>query len=455
MKKFITLIMLAVVFSAFIGPTVVFAANWSQEDKIYAGDPDDHDAFGTSVSISGDYAVGGAPSNDGSGIDEGAAYVFSRSGSSWSQVAKLTASDAANYDEFGESVDIDGDFIVVGARNNDSSQGKAYVFKKPVSGWTDMTETAILTASDKLNDDNFGTAVGISGDYVVIGASGNDDAGSASGSAYIFKKPVGGWSDMTETKKITAGDAEGGDIFGVSAGIDGDYIIVGAGFEDEGGSNAGAAYIFFKDQGGVDNWGQQAKLIASDAADNDRFSYSIDGNGASISGDYALVGACFKGAGSAYIFYKDEGGTNNWGQQAKLTASDGVSGDYLGRSVSIYGNTAIAGADHKSSSTGAAYIFERGGGWSGTITEDQKITADDGDSNDEFGHSVAISGYYSLIGARADENGSYGNAGSGYIFHSSDDVPVPEYKDYVYILTILIAVGLMYKVIPKFGVKKS
>ena len=387
------------------------------EVKITASDAATDDYFGRSVSISGDYAVIGVRGDDN---DTGSAYVFEDQGSNWTQVAKLTASDAAEDDEFGFAVSISGDYIVIGAFLDDdegSESGSAYIFKKPDTGWTDTNqETAKLTASDAAPGVGFGKYVSISGDYVVIGATHYYGVGYASGAAYIFKKPVEGWEDMTETVKLTASDAASQDFFGCSVSISGDYAVIGAKDDDhDGGDSAGSVYVFYNNESGPDSWGQVAKLTASDAAADDSFGISV-----SISGDYAVIGAALdddggSGSGSAYIFYNNQG---IWVQAAKLTASDAVEDDYFGISVSISGNYAIIGAngdDEGGSWSGAAYFFKKPDtGWT-DMTETAKLTASDAAAVDYFGISVSITGYHAVIGAALDDDGGT-YSGSAYIY---------------------------------------
>jgi hypothetical protein len=175
------------------------------------------------------------------------------------ETAKLVASDAAAGDIFGDAVSVDGDTIVVGAMRNDDAcpanpacqSGSAYVFVKPASGWVDMTETAKLTASDAAAEDDFGVSVSLSGNIVVVGAfqpPNEPGSGSGAGSVYVFVKPAGGWpaspSPMTETAKLTASDAAAGDQFGCSVSVSGETVVVGANFDDDAGTNSGSAYVF-------------------------------------------------------------------------------------------------------------------------------------------------------------------------------------------------------------------
>jgi hypothetical protein len=317
--------------------------NWSQQAKLTASDGAAWDLFGCSVSISGDYAIVGAYGDNGY---KGSAYIFKRDGTSWSQQAKLLASDGAANDYFGVSVSISGDYAIVGAYYDDG-KGSAYIFKRDGASWS---QQAKKTASDGVASDYFGYSVSISGDYAIVGAYGDEDNGNLSGSAYIFKRDGTSWSQQA---KMTASDGAAGDNFGYSVSISGDYAIVGAYLDDDKGADSGSAYIFKRDG---TSWSQQAKLLAADGNASDNFGWSV-----SISGDLAIVGAhqyYSGGTGKAYIFRRD--GTN-WSEQQKLTASDGAAEDDFGFSVSISSDYAIVGAaadDDNGNNSGSAYVFK-------------------------------------------------------------------------------------------------
>ena len=158
------------------------------EIKLTVNDAAAEDHFGRSVSVSGDYAIVGAPHDDDGGYSSGSAYIFKRNGFTFTEQAKLTAGDGAEYDYFGYSVAISGDYAIVGAYGDDDggeSSGSAYIFKREGDTWT---EQAKLTAGDASSEDYFGYSVAISGDYAIVGAYGDDDGGESSGSAYIFKR---------------------------------------------------------------------------------------------------------------------------------------------------------------------------------------------------------------------------------------------------------------------------
>jgi len=218
-----------------------FSENWPEQDKITASDGAAGDYFGYSVSIDGDYALIGAYYDGDNGPTSGSAYVFKRSGATWTEEAKLTASDGAVGDCFGISVSIDGDYALIGAYGNDDNgdySGSAYVFKRSGTTWT---EEAKLTASDGAADDYFGRFVSIDGDYALIGAFADDDNGANSGSAYVFKRSGTTW---TEEAKLTASDGAADDYFGCSVSVNGDYALLTAYGDDDNGVDSGSAYVF-------------------------------------------------------------------------------------------------------------------------------------------------------------------------------------------------------------------
>ena len=388
--------------------------------RLTASDGAANDNFGWSVSVGGDTMVVGAYSDDDNGADSGSAYVFVRpAGEDWSeatQVAKLTASDGAGGDEFGRAVSVDGDTIAVGAYGDDTLTGSAYVFVKPSTGWATATETAKLTASDGVADDQFGWSVSVDGDTMVVGVRMDDGSGSNSGSAYVFVKPSTGWATTTETAKLTASDGAAGDRFGTSVSVGGDTIAVGVYRDDDNGADSGSAYVFVRPSDG--EWTtatETAKLTASDGAANDEFGWSV-----SVDGDTMVVGAPLddgsgSNSGSAYVFVKPSTGWATTTETAKLTASDGAEGDRFGTSVSVGGDTIAVGAYGDDTFTGSAYLFVKPAtGWAAT-TEALKLAASDGAVGDYFGFSVSVDGNTVVAGAFLDDdNGSV--SGSAYAF---------------------------------------
>ena len=346
----------------------------------------------------------------------GLALPSSSEATSLSEVKKLTASDAEADDYFGQSVAVSGDIAVVGADLEDAGSkdaGAAYVFSRNQGGTDNWGQVKKLTASDAEEVDRFAYSVAVSGEMAVVGAYREDTGGIEAGAAYVFHRNQGGTDNWGEVKKLTASDAEAYDWFGRSVAVSGEIAFVGAWWEDTGGSNAGAAYIFQRDKGGTDNWGQVKKLTASPAQGGAMFGTSV-----AVSGDIAVVGAF--GEDAAYVFSRNQGGTDNWGQVQKLTASDPGADDWFGTSVAVSGDIAVVGAHAEGAGgdeAGAAYVFSRNQGGTDNWGEVEKFTASDTEAGDFFGFSVAVSGEVAVVGAVAEDAGGL-NAGAAYVFQS-------------------------------------
>jgi glutamate synthase domain-containing protein 3 len=380
--------------------------------KRIASDAEDGDTFSNSVAISGDTVVVGAVMEDGAGTDRGAAYIYDRNYGGpdvWGEVVILTASDAEDGDEFGFSVAISGDYVVVGAHKEDGAagtdRGAAYIFARNQDGPDAWGEVAILTASDAQDGDNFGFKVAISGDYVVVGAHKEDGAaGTDRGAAYVFDRNSGGPDAWGEVAILTASDAEDGDEFGCSVAISGDFAVVGAHKEDgAAGTDRGAAYVFDRNSGGPDAWGEVVILTASDAEDGDEFGCSV-----SIGGDFVVVGADHEDgagtdSGAAYIFDRNQDGPDAWGEVLKLTASDAEANDQFGWSVAISNDSVVISAPYEGDNgvdLGAVYVFHR------TTGNMWKLSNSDADDGDRFGYSISISinGDYVVVGAPFEDS---------------------------------------------------
>ncbi len=345
------------------------------------------------------------------------------------QVAKLTADDAEAEDYFGWSVSLDGDTAVVGAWRDDEAgadSGSAYVFERDHGGPGYWSQLAKIKADDAAAGDSFGHSVSLSGDIAIVGAYSSDDTGSDSGSAYVFERDQGGSDNWGQVAKIKADDAATGDQYGYrSVSVSGDTAVVGAWRDDDAGIDSGSAYVFERDHGGPRNWGQVAKINAEDAAAEDFF-----GNSVCISGDTGIVGAPGDDdgghwTGSAYVFERDHGGAGNWGQVTKINAEDATAFDNFGVSVALSGDTAIVGAhgdDDAGGESGSAYVFERDQGGPGNWGQVAKIKADDAAAEDWFGWSIALSGDIAVVGAYLDDDA--GNAsGSAYVFERDQGGP--------------------------------
>ena len=336
------------------------------------------------------------------------------------QVIKLIP-DSADFagDEFGKAVAIDGNWLIVGAQFDDEmgkDRGAAYVFERTPGAANAWTQTTKLTAADGAFRDFFGQTVAISGTHAVVGAPEDDDLGNQSGSAYVFERnPVDGrWSQVA---KLTANDGEANDSFGSAVTIAGDTVIVGANeHSHQGVNNNGAAYVFQRNPSNS-SWEQVAKLTANDGDELDRFGFAV-----ALVGERALIGAPFDDdqsnvGGSAYIFERTAD-TNNWSQIAKLTAADPTLGNQFGHSVALTNEQALIGSpedDDIGSGSGAAYMFQydsSNNSWS----QLNKLIANDGAAFDLFGSAVSLSDELALIGAHESDNLGEDDSGSTYIF---------------------------------------
>ena len=373
--------------------------NSSLPQKLEPSDGTAEDWFGYSVDIDGNYAIVGAIYDDDNGSRSGSAYVFKLEDVTWEQQAKLIASDGAAWDYFGYSVSISDDHVLIGAPDNDD-RGAAYIFKRDGVTWT---QEAKLTASDANAGDWFGGAVAVDANNIIIGAVGDDDANDYAGAVYIFEKPSGPWADANETIKLTHPNSKYRGKFGIRVDINGDYAIAGATEDD--GSGSGNA-IILKDNP-MPGWGVYEQLDPGDPSAEMWFGYSvaIDSNGFAVAGAINDDPNGFD-SGSVRTFTVDGA---VWSEAYMLSAWDVTDGDNLGYSVAIDGDYVISGAkydDDQGGNSGAVYIFD------GHIPV-RKIIVDGGSSNDYLGHAVAADGGYAIAGAYQD-NGT--DSGAAYIF---------------------------------------
>ncbi len=379
-----------------------------QESQLVAFDGAFADVFGYDVAIDGNYAIVGAPLQGGFGTQNaGAAYIFVLTGGVWSYQAKLTPPWGGDFgDQFGYSVDISGDFAVVGAIQTDiygiSNAGAAYIYQR---GGTQWHLVGTVHASDFDQDDHFGKSVGINDSgYTIIGAPENDDHGTSSGAAYLFEPHYGTW---VEVKKLVASDAHAGDAFGTDVSIDLNKAVVGAP-ANVGVSylQSGTIYIFDRQHYG---WIQTARLNHEDPDVFDHLGQSVD-----IDGSYVIAGAPFANdkTGEAYIFYYNG---ISWHQQVMLAPSDGAPHDKFGWGVGITAGAAVVGSfldDDLGNESGSAYRFTQ----SGTVwTEIAKHLASDGQGGDRLGYRVDIDGPDIIAGAHYHNVNTHDD-GAAYIF---------------------------------------
>ncbi|MGC8491480.1 MAG: hypothetical protein ACP5SH_07060, partial [Syntrophobacteraceae bacterium] len=396
---------------------------WVQAAKLTASDGASMNWMGMSVAVSQDGSVvvaGASGATVGNNASQGVVYVFKEPASGWAngtQVARLTASDGAAKNGLGYSVAVssDGATVVAGAPyatvGSNPSQGAVYVFTEPASGWANVIQTARLTASNGVSGDCLGesVAVGSDGATIVAGAyAASEPAGSksAQGAVYVFKEPASGWANGTQAARLTASDSAPSDCLGFSVAVssDGATVVSGAyGASEPVGSNSaqGAVYVFTQPASGWADLTQTAKLTASDAAPCNYLGYSVvvsaDGKTIVAGAPYASVGDNFA-QGAVYVFTQPASGWADGTQTARLTQSDGASGDTFGASVavSLHGETVGAGAQYAKVGInyvqGALYVFARpASGWADG-TESAKLTASDGQASDYLGGGVALSG---------------------------------------------------------------
>ena len=397
-----------------VSPVSVLALNEFQ--KLSPSDPATNDNFGYSVALSGNTAIIGSWKDDRAAMasdDAGSAYLFRNSGTgTWTQLDKITASDADRFDQFGSSVAIDGQTAVIGAMLK-GDVGGAYIFRDNGAG--DWQQVDILAGSDTTMGAEFGFSVAIAGNTAIVGAWQND---LGRGAAYVFRDNGGG--DWAQVAKLTANDAMPGDRFGASVAISGNTALVGANFDSEPsiGPLIGAVYVF-EESGGT--WSQADKLVASDAHLANRFGSSI-----AINGNTAVVGATGDAtggpdSGAAYIFQRDP--AQGWQETQKLLPSDPAGSDLFGAAVDITDGTVIVGAyqdDDGGLSSGSAYFFKQNslGSWHQVA----KLGARDDAAGDAFGFSVAADGTVALVGAPLS-NASATDAGAAYLFNVPAGIP--------------------------------
>jgi len=438
-KRMIIVLIIALVLSP------LFSADWDMISKIVASDRGSDEYFGNEVAISGNFAIVGAYRENKS-IDEGevihnagAAYIFRFDGSEWVQMQKLVASNRGEDYYFGYSVDICGDYAIVGAREEDVAgghkEGAAYIFHYNGSSWEQQDR---IVADDRHFGDFFGYSVAMTENRAVVGAiyqdyaeAGSDSLGQA-GAVYVFSRSGESW---IQSAKLVAEYRSEGDEFGSQVAISGSYIVVGVPLEDmdedslDYEMNAGAAYVFNYE---VTHWSQSKKLLASDRNAYDQFGCSVDIDGSTI-----VVGAWMEDhdvdglntkekAGSAYIFNLNG---SVWTETQKIVDSDRWVGEYFGYDVAIDDEYIIIGATQENLDTSAAnFISDAGGAFifrnnGGVWQESEKITAYVRSEDDHFGNSVDISADVVIVGASGedhdadDANTIYGS-GSAYVFSS-------------------------------------
>jgi hypothetical protein len=362
------------------------------------------DIFGAGTSVSGDTA---AVSSQGKNSYEGAVYIFERNAGGpekWGQVKEIQPSDGAPGNYF-EAVSLSRDTLAVGAAGN-NSRGAVYIFERNTGGTENWGQVKKLTNSDSVFKDGFGGSVCLEGDTLIAAAY---NKGTNTGAVYVFERNAGGTENWGQVKELTASDGARGDYFGAPVSLSSNTLVAGAQGKN---SYKGAAYIFERNAGGTENWGEIKELTASDGTANDAFGFGV-----AISGDIVVAGASDASytnlsSGAVYVFERNAGGTENWGQTKRINAADAAVGDSFGGVVAIDGNALGVGAYNKDSGTGTTYVFDRNTGGSGNWGQVAEFTNSPGPA---FGSAIAINSLTlptMLVGAPGENN----YIGAAYVY---------------------------------------
>ena len=394
------------------------ADQWGLVRQVNASDPQANAAFGSAVDISGDRLLAGAPDASTSG----AAYLFERNRNGadlWGQSERLAPGLAAALD-FGSSVAIEHDHLLAGAPastvNSTANRGAAFIFHLSRGAWFPTSRTAHQTPTA---DDKFGNAVAVDGEWLAIGAPFDDfNSLNNAGSVFLFRRSgVRNWQFF---KQITAPTPATEDQFGAALALQGDVLAVGAPLDNDTLTDQGAVHVFHRSQGGADNWGFVKLLAAQTPAADDRFGAAL-----ALDGDTLAVGAYLDNAtatdqGSVTIFSRHLGGTDNWGLRVTRLASDGATSDQFGFSVALDGDILVVGAPLDNGSAtdqGSIYILKRSQGGSENWGQvGSALTANDAAASDQFGYAVALVGDTLAVGAPFDNHASGSDQGSVYLF---------------------------------------
>ncbi|HEX5012404.1 MAG TPA: hypothetical protein VFY71_18595 [Planctomycetota bacterium] len=389
------------------------AAAQCQTDKVVADVQQAFSRFGRAVALSGNRLVVGAPDAKPAGLGQrGLAYVYHHDATGWTFEAQLKASDGAAFDEFGVAVAIDGDTILVGADGVDSAQsgamGRVYAFDLVGTQWVQVQE---FTATDAASGGFFGFSVALQGDTAVIGRFWDNAGAVHAGSAYVFRRSGGTWA---QTQKLlhTAPAAE--DDFGWSVALDGGRAVVGASerfSSGDGDPQFGRAFVYTEQAG---SFVQTAVLAATTPQEHDQFGISVD-----IAGDEIVVGAwqdffstVGSGNGEAFVFDWDG---SVWQPTQKLVATDGSLQDEFGSGVAIQGDRLIVGAASRFASfplLGGVYAYQR---VAGAFVQTALFLPDPSGSANWLGNAVAMDGNAAVAGAFIESVGVT-QGGSAYTF---------------------------------------
>ncbi len=382
------------------------------------GEEDDH--LGKSVTIYGNICMVGAPNANVNGTSSGSIRVYSTSneGTTWGYITTIYPDDESSGMYFGYDMDLYEEYLVVGAYGDDSldsNAGAIYIFKTNNTGWETWYQVTKLTGDDSEGGDQYGHAVSIYEDMIVVGARYNDEVDNNAGAVYTYVKSG---DNITFKEKITVSGGTSSDYFGFSLSVREDMLIVGAYGVDDNGSASGAAYIYKTSNNG-NNWYLKEKLTASDGTSSDRFGYAVD-----INNKYAVIGAYLdESKGSVYVYNTSDEG-ENWGNEIKLRPSDIDTNDQFGRAVTMYDSSILVSAgghDLIAENAGAVYVYEtidNGTSWD----QISKVVAQDVREDQYFSFgppfTVAISEKYGVIGSYREGEETAPSSGAAYILNA-------------------------------------
>ncbi|HOX01951.1 MAG TPA: Ig-like domain-containing protein [Candidatus Paceibacterota bacterium] len=399
--------------------------------KLMASDGSSFDEFGFAVSANRDLVAAGAPFDDPIASQSGSVYLFARQfgdPESWMQIQKIVPADAAKEDQFGCSVALEGGTLAAGARkdvHNGIKSGSVYVFERGQDGTEAWSQVQKLAPSNGTTDNEFGRAIALSGDFLAVGAPRPTRLNKRSGSVYLFARNPAPGPAWILVREIVPADGLAGDYFGWALSLSGDGLLVGAPLANAPATGSGAVYVFSRNQGGPNAWGQVQKLTPADTAAGDGF-----GSAVALSGSWLAVGAPYDAdfgdrSGSAYLFSRTGTGATPWLQARKIQAADPARYDEFGCAVSLDDGLLLVGArldDDSGSKSGSAYLFGQNCGGADAWGLVEKLAPPMLDAYYEFGSAVSIRDHTIAIGARHEsETGK--RFGACYIYRAKFNNP--------------------------------
>ena len=383
----------------------------NEDAKIVPDDPSQYGGFGAHIALEGDVAVVTSNGNDFYGLDAGIAWIFERNiDGAFEQLQVLGGDDIGMLDEFGYSVALHGDLLVIGARfhmtDGQVNSGAAYIFERDNNGL--FTQSQKLTAPVATLDEAYGMSINTDGHRIVVGSNGTDPA--VGGAAYVYLQEANG--DWLLEATLHGSGADGVDVFGRAVGVVGDRIAVSAPFYAAGcgGTDLCGSVFVFEHDG--TSWGETVRLVPDDLANEDYFGIDMElGDGRLLASSVYDDDMGIQ-SGSGYMFEYEDG---DWVQTAKFVAPDGQPQDFAGFSARMDGDRVVLGGWYGNDGRGAAWIWthDDDAGW----VFEAEAQASDGQGFDIFGRAVAIDGDTLLVGADWADIDGYADAGAVYVYN--------------------------------------